>query len=445
MSTRIKSTFHDYIGQPAMRLFWVFLILVLAVIAINILYLPDLWRLISAGILVAAAILIFISSIRTARSEFESRRDRNLLEAITTNLEDAVIAYDDRFTILAFNTAAEKLFRLPAKEIVGQQINYEVANRNPRLKLLATVLFPSLAPVIVKKSEPGKYPQIVDIVFEDPFLQLQLMTAQITDESGNTIGFLKLVHDRTREIALLKSKNEFITVTSHQLRTPLTGISWAFQELARPDLPDDQRQEIIGSGVKTAGQLTQTVNDLLDAAKVEEGQFGYNFQELEVGAFIQKIVEEAAVAARAHKANVYFEKPMEKIMVSIDEQKLGIALSNLLDNAIKYNVENGEVTVRVKKLPNKPFIEVSVADTGVGLPGDDVKKLFSKFFRAENTVKIDPNGLGLGLYLVRNIIRQHGGEVWAESVLGRGSTFYFTLPTDRRLVPQKEIGNVSGE
>ncbi|MBI5079083.1 ATP-binding protein, partial [Candidatus Wolfebacteria bacterium] len=127
------------------------------------------------------------------------------------------------------------------------------------------------------------------------------------------------------------------------------------------------------------------------------------------------------------------------IMVSIDPQKLGMVLWNLLDNAIRYNVKNGEVIVGVERLKDKPYLQIRVKDTGVGIPPDQINRLFVKFFRSENVVKFVPDGSGLGLYIAKNIIRRHGGEIWAESQINRGTTFNFTVPTDSRLIPSKEI------
>ncbi|MDO8574108.1 MAG: ATP-binding protein, partial [bacterium] len=115
-----------------------------------------------------------------------------------------------------------------------------------------------------------------------------------------------------------------------------------------------------------------------------------------------------------------------------------LAISNLLDNAIKYNVKNGSVTISLLRLPDKPYLQVSIKDTGIGVPSGEVSKLFSKFFRAENAMKADTEGSGLGLYITKNIVGRHGGVIWAESIIGRGTTFYFTLPLDPKLIPQRE-------
>ncbi|MEK7087029.1 MAG: ATP-binding protein, partial [Patescibacteria group bacterium] len=114
--------------------------------------------------------------------------------------------------------------------------------------------------------------------------------------------------------------------------------------------------------------------------------------------------------------------------INIDPQRLGMALANLIENAIKYNVKNGEVTVSVEELKDRPFLKINVSDTGVGVPKEEINKLFTKFYRGENITQVEPNGSGLGLFIAKNIIQNHGGEIGVQSVPGRGSTFYFTLP-----------------
>jgi two-component system phosphate regulon sensor histidine kinase PhoR len=126
-------------------------------------------------------------------------------------------------------------------------------------------------------------------------------------------------------------------------------------------------------------------------------------------------------------------------MIHADTQKLGMALSNLLDNAIKYNIKNGQVIVKVEPYPNKPYIQIVIKDTGIGIPPEGIKKLFTRFYRGENVVKEQTDGSGLGLFITKNIILRHGGNISVESTLGRGTSFYIVLPTDPSLIPPKEV------
>jgi len=120
----------------------------------------------------------------------------------------------------------------------------------------------------------------------------------------------------------------------------------------------------------------------------------------------------------------------------MDPFRIKLVLEILIENAIKYNVQNGEVRIKIDFLKDQPFVSVSVEDTGIGMTEEDLKKLFQKFFRASSAMKVETSGLGLGLYLAKNIVEKHGGKIWAKSVLNRGSTFTFTLPLDPSLIPK---------
>lgn len=427
-----------YAKLPEMRLFWFFLPFLIVLLTINIFYLPKFLIFITLAIFFVLGTIILINNLRLARSNLEVKIERNELKSIIANLRDGVIAYDPNFKILIFNRAAEEIFNLKASEIIGQYLSLEKA-REPYLKLLSQAIFPSLAPLVIRRSEPGVYPQIVDLSFDEPKIELRVSTDKITDSNGQLLGFVKLVHDRTREIELMRSKTEFITIASHQLRTPLTGIHWALESLSKQSLPADQK-ELIDTAFQAAVNLSKTVNDLLDVSKIEDGKFGYQFESVNIIDFIEEIIIGVQDLAKQSGIKLYFQKPDEpSIIISIDSQKMGIVLFNLLDNAIKYNVANGQVTVAVERIKNEPYIQISVKDTGVGVPADQINKLFTKFFRAENVIRFATQGSGLGLYIAKNIVKRHGGEIRAESELNRGSTFYFTLPTDPKLIPVKEM------
>ncbi len=354
---------------------------------------------------------------------------------IISELTDAVFAYDPDFKIKIFNKAAESIFNLRVAEVLDQKIALDKA-RDPRLKFLVQVIFPSLAPNVVLHSEPGVYPQMADMHFEDT--HLRVITNRVVNENGMTLGFTKVVHNRTREISILKSKSEFLNIAAHQLRTPLTAINWAFDGLVKEAKLDEAAKQLLGVGAAASKKLLKISDDLLDIAKLEEGKFGYSFREADLAVFLEKILSEEQIMADSYGVKLYFEKPQGVLKLSFDEQKLALAVINLVDNAIKYNVPNGSVAVTVSRLPDQPYIIVAVRDTGLGIPKRDMDKMFTKFFRAENAIKASTEGSGLGLYLVKNVIERHGGRIWVESEENRGSTFYFTLATDPKLIPIKE-------
>jgi len=268
---------------------------------------------------------------------------------------------------------------------------------------------------------------------------LRIATDRIVDASGQLLGFVKIARDRTREIQLLKSKTEFMATASHQLRTPATATHWAIEELSKQNLSPEQKP-IVETALAAAAKLMKTINDMLDVSKIEEGEFGYKFENVEIISFVEDVIRGMEPVAKQLNIKLYLQKPEDKsIALSIDGQKIGIVLSNLIDNAIKYNVANGEVIVKIERVASEPYLKIGVKDSGVGIPEEDIKKLFTKFFRSENVIRFATEGSGLGLYIAKNIIERHGGKIWVESEINRGSTFYFTLPTDPKLIPQKEL------
>ncbi|MEX2054119.1 MAG: ATP-binding protein [Candidatus Colwellbacteria bacterium] len=395
----------------------------------------------------ATTLFIFTSTLswheyQRALQIYETKVSAGRMESIVINLEDAVIAYNNDFKILIFNAAAERLFRLPKDKVIGQTMGPERASEQS-YQILVQTLFPSLAPTVVGRSEPNKYPQVFDISFENPSREFRISTDRIIDKSGRILGFVKVIRDRTREVELVRSKSEFVSVAAHQLRTPLTAINWTLEGLSKNPGLSEEDKALVKSSMQATANLLKTVNDLLDAAEIEGGRFGYEHKEMELVKFIEGILANAQVVARKYNLQVFFDKGgLNEIKVFADPTKLGLAISNLVDNAMKYNSKNGSVTVRLKEVPKKPYIQISVQDTGVGIPPADMEKIFSKFYRAPNARKIQADGSGLGLYITKNIINQHGGEIWLESTLGRGTTLFFTLPTDSSLVPRAESASL---
>lgn len=360
------------------------------------------------------------------------------LKSIIQSISEALVIYDPSFRILYFNTAAERLFGLKAEDVIGRVIDPK-SLEVPELRVLVQVIFPSLAPTFAPKSEEGAYPQVAELSFDDPQLELTITTSPYGTEDGQNLGFVKVIQDRTNEKAILRSKNEFITVASHQLRTPITELNWAIQALGQEKGLSDEGRTILAGAEQSAHNLLDTVEQLLDISKIEEGRFGYNFEESDAAEFLDGVLSGALIEAKEAGVSLYLDKGEGQFPpVFIDKKKLAMAVRNLIDNGVRYNTKNGQVTVRMEKL-NNSFLKVSVKDTGIGIPAEQIDKMFSKFFRADNAIKYQTKGSGLGLYIAKNIIQAHGGQIWAESELNRGTTFYFTLPVDPTMVPTREI------
>ncbi len=426
-----------YASLPELVTFWIFLIVAIVFIIVNLLNIPGS-NYISIVLLSIVGASILAISLRLATTNLEIKLERNQMKSIIFNLQDGIIAYDTDFKILVFNRASENIFGMPAEAVIGKIFSLDYASKM-KSKTLMQSMFPSLAATSVNRTEIGSNIQIVDISFDDSGLELRVTTTRVLDPGGRLLGFVKIINDRTRQIELLKSKSAFITVAAHQLRTPVNALSWTMETLKKESALSDEGKMFVDNGLKAANKLSKIVNDLLDVAKIEEGKFGYQFAEIDLVQFINEILSADSAAAEEYGVNLYLDQSGdEKIVIIADKEKLALAFNNVIDNAIKYNVKNGSVTVKISKLTDSPFIDISIADTGIGVSSENLEKLFTKFFRGENIVKIQTEGSGLGLYITKNIIKRHGGDMRVESELNRGTTFHFFLPTDPNLIPKKE-------
>ena len=428
----------DILSWPELRGIWPVLILLVFVLAAGY-NLPAGFFILQGGLVVVAGVFVFALVYRTASIERKDKFERNQFKNVLFGLEDALLIYDDNFKVLFFNPAAERLFKLDSAAVIGSEFSPKDIAK-PEFKLLAQVIFTSLAPSVVSRSPAGRYPQVVDLSFAEPLLDLQVLTSPISDESGKFLGFMKVIRDRTRELSLIRSKSEFLTVASHQLRTPVTDIKWGLEALVGDKTLSVESKDIVTNTLAASKGLLKIVEDLLNTAKIEEGRFGYDFKQTDIVEFINGILLLVIPAARRSGIKIYFDKPKAPLPgLMIDTQKLSLAINNIIENSIRYNVENGEIAIKVERIADGPFVEVRVRDTGIGMVAADIPKLFKKFYRGKEASMASTEGSGLGLYIAKNIIQAHGGRIWVDSEQGRGSTFHFTLPTDPKLVPQHGV------
>jgi signal transduction histidine kinase len=395
-------------------------------------YMPVGAALISALVLLGSAGALFFVSARAASYDKKAETKENELVRALSFLEDALVVYDSSFVLRYANKAAEQLFHISGEKYAGKAFSPKDAEHE-ELRPFVQVLFPSLAPKIIPRSSPDAQAQISDISFENPRKEYRVLTAPLDERY-----FMKVIRDRTREVELLESKTDFVTVASHQLRTPVNEIVWALESLKGDTAIPEEKRAVIDHATESGKRLLGLVENLLSAAQIEEGKYGYQFEQTDLVEFVGTVAGAALPSAERAGIALYFDRPEGQLpQVSIDTAKLGIVLTNLIDNAIRYNTEHGQVTIRVAPVANEPFLEVQVKDTGIGIPSEEVPKLFGKFFRASNAVKFATEGSGMGLAIAKNIVEAHGGQMSAESEMNRGSTFSFTIPTDPSLIPQQ--------
>jgi len=243
------------------------------------------------------------------------------------------------------------------------------------------------------------------------------------------IGTLVILHDITREKMIERMKTEFVSLSAHQLRTPLSAIKWTLRMLLDGDLGKitEEQREFLEKTYKSNERMINLINDLLNITRIEEGRYLYKPIFINIEPIIQSVLDAYKDEIKERKLKLNFIKPKEKLPeIKVDVEKIRLAIQNLLENAIRYTKAGGEMKISLKYLGDK--IECSVSDTGVGIPEDQRARVFSKFFRGSNVIRLETEGSGLGLFITKNIIEAHGGRIWFESKEGEGTTFYFTLP-----------------
>lgn len=428
----IKSKFKE----PKIAVSFGFLAVLFLLLIISSKYLPFLLFIailtISGGL---TFFLIYLEFFASTVSHPKVISLDKITELIIEDMREGVVLYTPDFKIIKINPTAEKIFGLKKDEVVGKKISPELV-KNKKFKPITQVIFPSLAPVVDQISSEG-WPQQVEIKTEEPNLHLITSLNRVTDPQGKTLFFIKIIQDKTREEKILESKTEFITTSAHQLRTPLNAMSWAFESLYN-SLEKKELKEIAAQGMDLSERALKIINDLLDVIQIEEGQYGYYFKETGIVDLIEKVVEEARPVAKEYGITLKFEPSASEYNITIDPNRIGIVLSTLIDNAIRYNTENGSVNISIEKLEKEPYLQINVSDTGIGIPPEEIGRIFEKFYRGSAASQAEPNGSGLGLYIVKNIVERHGGKVWVESTPGRGSTFHFTLPLNPSLIPKSK-------
>lgn len=188
-------------------------------------------------------------------------------------------------------------------------------------------------------------------------------------------------------------------------------------------------------GFETNEKMIQLVNDLLNVSRIENGKFGYVFEENDFLGMLEGVVANLSLSSRQHGVEVLVQNntPVSQFF-HFDLAKLSIALQNIIDNAIKYTQPGGKVVMTIDKAGN--YLEIKITDTGVGIPATDLPKIFSKFFRATNVVHLQTEGSGLGLFIVKNIILKHGGDISIDSEVNKGTTVRIKLPLLKEMLPK---------
>lgn len=247
------------------------------------------------------------------------------------------------------------------------------------------------------------------------------------DEIGKFGKVFNLMVNNLRELDKLKS--EFVSVATHQLRSPLSVVRLAVETVLNGEVGqiNDKQKNFLDQAYRSNERMIQLVDDLLDISRLEAGKTEYALVEGSLEELTENSVQEFHQIAKQKNILLNYHGPDKPLPhIKINALKLKMVIENLVDNAIKYTPNNGQVDVHVKD--NNDSIEVVVQDTGVGIPTDQIPKLFAKFFRASNALEKRIDGTGLGLYIAKKIVEKHNGHIWVESAEGKGSQMHFIIP-----------------
>jgi PAS domain S-box-containing protein len=255
-------------------------------------------------------------------------------------------------------------------------------------------------------------------------------------EDGSLVNIIANVHDITRFREEEEMKSTFASIISHELKTPVALIKGYAQTLARPDATWDaetarQSLQIIE---EEADRLEALINNLLDVSRIQAGGLQLDVDDVDLAVLARKVADVYRLQTTTHQIEADFPQPLP--FVRGDEERLRQVLTNLLNNAIKYSPTGGVIRIggwveKAEALNQAPRVVLYVADQGIGIPAQELGYIFERFYRVDSTLRRTTAGAGLGLYLSKAIVEAHGGQIWARSEAGKGTTFFVALPLER--------------
>ncbi len=351
--------------------------------------------------------------------------ERNKLKAILLSIADGVVVCDNQGKIAIINDAACQMLGFKSSEwAIGTGLGDYMTEEGEKC----------FEPVMRDFEEQGRRNKdgnlLMTCKIEVPDTAFKVMLSPIQDAEGKTLGFVMIMHDITKENEVDKLKTSFISNVSHELRTPVTTIKSYVDTIYNhgKDLDPQTYTEFIETINVETDRLKKLVNDILDFSRLEEGAYVLERELADITPVINLTVQSVKVLAdqKSITLSTAIESNLPKVFINPDS--IERVLRNLLSNAIKYTDEGGRIKVRAEVTELGDALEVSVQDTGIGIPDEHLPHIFDRFYRVENKVHT-VKGTGLGLHLVKVAIeKHHHGEVFVKSEVGAGSTFGFRIP-----------------
>ena len=337
----------------------------------------------------------------------------NVFQVTFDEIREAVVVVDSQLRVVAANPAARKLFTS-----LGE-------NDTPRLTEITreTEIYEAFTEAINGQERSGGK---VEFYRDGPkTFDLRVVPLPSTPADAGT-GAVGILFDVTKLDRLESVRQEFLSNVSHELRTPLTSIMALAETLAAGAVDDaDNNRRFLAIIQKNSQRMQQLLNDILELSTIESGNVSVRLETIPLASAVDDVINSLTAAAAARNVSVK-NNVADKVKVSADPRRLVQMLTNLIDNAIKFNRENGTVTVTHDD--DKEHDRIYVTDTGEGIPAQHLDRIFERFYRVDRARSLDLGGTGLGLAIVKHLARAHGGEVTATSRVGEGTEFVIELP-----------------
>lgn len=343
--------------------------------------------------------------------------------AIVESSDDAIIGQSLDGTITAWNKGAEELFEYKKEEILGENISIIVPeDLHHEINQIRNRL--------LKKEQVAHYDTIRMRKGLSTF-NVSINMSPILNEEGQIVGISSVIRDITKEKEIDRAKSEFVSLASHQLRTPLSAINW-YSELLQDEEStgklNEEQQDFLNEIHLAQKRMTSLVGDLLNVSRIELGTFSITPEEVDIVEVSDSVLKEIEHTIKEKKQHIETKYPAENLSIMADRNLLRTVFQNLISNAVKYTPNKGTISVRIWVDSVNKKVRIDIKDTGYGVPKNQQSQIFSKLFRADNILDKETSGSGLGLYIVKSILDESGGSISFESEENKGTVFHLTVP-----------------
>ena len=360
--------------------------------------------------------------IRLTQENLEQESKR--LHSILSYMTDGVLATNRRGQIIMINDMAKRQLGVERDDALNQNI----------LELLKIEEEYELRDLITQSPELMIYSQNVN----GEYISLRVRFALIRRESGFISGLVAVLHDTTEQEKEERERRLFVSNVSHELRTPLTSVKSYLEALDEGALTEPVAPDFIKVSLDETNRMMRMVTDLLHLSRIDNETSHLDVELINFTAFITFILnrfDKMRSQDDEKKYELVRDYPINSVWIEIDTDKMTQVIDNILNNAIKYSPDGGKITVSMKTTDDQMIL--SISDQGLGIPKQDLPKIFDRFYRVDRARSRAQGGTGLGLAIAKEIIKQHKGFIWAKSEYGKGSTFTIVLPYDKDAVKEE--------